>query len=162
MNQPEILLDVVDKWPSQEYTSEKYWVYFRENICFYYEVEPLVIGIDKMIDLERFISMDRLLSVTSYVLQFIKNVKSKVRKNVKLWTGYLTSEEFDNSKTLWLKYKQGLIMFDSNCNYEKLKRSLNLYEDENNIWFFVYIKFLLKKKSRFNRKLSVIYWFGYF
>ena len=32
-------------------------------------------------------------------------------------------------------------MFDSDCNYEKLKHSLNLYEDENNI---------LRLKSIFN------------
>ena len=30
--------------------------------------------------------------------------------NLKSWTGYLTSEEFDNSQTLWLKYEQGLII----------------------------------------------------
>ena len=55
------------------------------------------------------------------------------KKNLKLRTGFLFSEEFDNSEALWLKYEQGLIMFDSDCNYEKLKHSLNLYEDENNI-----------------------------
>ena len=36
---------------------------------------------------------------------------------------------------------KGLIMFDSDCSYEKLKHSLNLYEDENNI---------LRLKSRFD------------
>ena len=63
------------------------------------------------------------------------------KKNLKLRTGFLFSEEFDNSEALWLKYEQGLIMFDSDCNYEKLKHSLNLYEDENNI---------LRLKSRFD------------
>ena len=69
------------------------------------------------------------------------NVKSRIIKNLKLQTGYLSLEEFDNSEALWLKYEQSVIMFDSNCNYEKLKHSLNLYEDENNI---------LRLKSRFN------------
>ena len=42
---------------------------------------------------------------------------------------------------LRLKDEQGLIMFDNDCNYEKLEHSLNLYEDENNI---------LRLKSRFD------------
>ena len=40
------------------------------------------------------------------------NIKSKVMKNLELRTGYLTSEKFDNNETSWLKYGQGLIMFD--------------------------------------------------
>ena len=44
-------------------------------------------------------------------------------------------------KVLWLKHEQGSIMFDSDCNYGKLKHSLNLYKNENNI---------LRLKSRFD------------
>ena len=86
-----------------------------------------------MVGVERFSSMDRLLWVTSYVLQFTHNIKLIVRKILKLRTGFLTSEEFDNSKTLWWKYDKSLITFDCNCICEKSKGSLNLYEDGNNI-----------------------------
>ena len=95
--------------------------------------EPLIIWVGKIVDLERFVSMDRLLWVASYVLRFAHNIKSRVKKNLKLRTGNLYLEKFDNSEALWLKYEQGLVMFDSECNYKKLKHSLNLYEDENNI-----------------------------
>ena len=62
-------------------------------------VEPLVTGIGKMVDWERFSSIDRLLRVTSYVLRFVHNIKPKVMKNIKLRTDYLTSEKFDYSET---------------------------------------------------------------
>ena len=144
-NGPEFLLDVVEKWPSQEFRNsvkEKDTADISGEILICSAVvEPLIIGVGKIVDLERFSSMDRLLRATSYVLRFVHNIKSRVIKNLKLPTGYLSSEEFDNSRALWLKYEQGLIMFDSDCNYEKLKHSLNLYEDENNI---------LGLKSRFD------------
>ena len=104
-------------------------------------VEPLIIGVGTIVGLVRFSSMDRLLRVTSYILRFALNIKSGVIKKVKLRTGYLSSEELCNSEALWLKYEQGLIMFDSDCNYEKLQHSLNLHEDVNNI---------LRLKSRFD------------
>ena len=144
-NGSKFLLDVIEKWPSQEFRNsvkEKNTADISDEIlvCSVI-VEPLIIGVGKIFDLERFSFLDRLLRVTSYVLRFVHNVKSRVIKNLKLGTGYLSSEEFDNSEALWLKYEQGLIMFDSDCNYEKLKHSLNLYKDENNI---------LRLKSRFD------------
>ena len=53
-------------------------------------VEPLIIGVDKIIDLGRFSSIYRLLRVTSYVLRFGHNIKSGVIKNLNLRTGYLS------------------------------------------------------------------------
>ena len=35
---------------------------------------------------------------------FLHNVKSRVKE--KFGTGYLSSEEFDNSEALWLTYEQ--------------------------------------------------------
>ena len=43
-------------------------------------VEPLIIGVDKIIDLGRFSSIYRLLRVTSYVLRFGHNIKSSHKK----------------------------------------------------------------------------------
>ena len=51
-------------------------------------VEPLIIRVGKTVDLERFSSMGRLLRVTSYVLRFARNIKSRVIKNLKLRTDF--------------------------------------------------------------------------
>ena len=51
-------------------------------------VEPLIIRVGKTVDLERFSSMGRLLRVTSYVLRFEHNIKSRVIKNLKLRTDF--------------------------------------------------------------------------
>ena len=113
-NGPEFLLDVVEKWLSQEFRNsvkEKDTADISGEILICSAVvEPLIIGVGKIVDLERFSSVDRLLRATSYVLRFVHNIKSRVIKNLKLPTGYLSSEEFDNSRALWLKYEQGLII----------------------------------------------------
>ena len=136
-NVSEFLLDVVELWLTQEFRNsvkEKDTAdVSHEILACNVVVEPLIIGVGTIVGLERFSSMDRLLRVTSYILRFALNIKSRVIKKVKLRTGYLSSEELCNSEALWLKYEQGLIMFDSDCNYEKLQHSLNLHEDVNNI-----------------------------
>ena len=75
--------------------------------------------------------------VTSSVLRFVHNIKSKFMKNVKLRTGYLISKEYGHSET-WLKYEQILVMFDRNWNCKKLKHYLKLYEDKNTKPFVIY------------------------
>ena len=58
--------------------------------------------------------------VTSSVLRFAYNIKSKFLKNLTLRTGYLISKECDNNET-WLKYEQGLGMFDRKLELQKVK-----------------------------------------
>ena len=50
----------------------------------------------------------------------------KVTKNLKLQTTYITLEGFYYREIWWLESEHGLILFDSNYNYEKLKHSLYL------------------------------------
>ena len=68
----ELLLDVIEKWPSQEFRNsvkEKDTADISNEILVCSVViEPLIIGVGKNVDLERFSSTDRLLRVTSYVL----------------------------------------------------------------------------------------------
>ena len=61
-------------------------------------VEVLVVRIGNMVKVECFSSMDR--SLRNYVLRFAHNIKSKVKQNLKLRTGYFTSKEFDNIEIL--------------------------------------------------------------
>ena len=68
----ELLLDVIEKLPSQEVRNsvkEKDTADISNEILVCSVViEPLIIGVGKIVDLERFSSTDRLLRVTSYVL----------------------------------------------------------------------------------------------
>ena len=47
-------------------------------------VQPLIIVTGKMVDLERFTSIEKLLRVRSYVLQYVHNIKFKIIKYLKL------------------------------------------------------------------------------
>ena len=71
-NGPEFLLDVVEKWPSREFRNsvkEKDTADISDEILVCsVVVEPLIIRVGKVVDLERFSSTDRLSQVTSYVL----------------------------------------------------------------------------------------------
>ena len=83
-NGPEFLLDVVEKWPSQEFRNsviEKDTEDISDEILVCnVAVEPLIIGVGKIVDLERFTSMDRLLQVTSYFSWSVHIIKSRAIK----------------------------------------------------------------------------------
>ena len=81
-------------------------------------------GIGKVIDCCRFSSFERLLRVTSYVLRFIGNLKTRIKNTGELRNNDICTEEIENSKILWLRYEQHFI------RKEKVKNSLNLIEDE--------------------------------
>ena len=76
---PEFLLDVVEKWPPQEFRNGVKEIdtadISDEILVCSVVVEPLIIGVGKIVDLERFSSMHRLLRVTSYALRFVHNIK---------------------------------------------------------------------------------------
>ena len=82
-NGPEILLDVVKKWVSQEFRNTEKGKdtadISDEILVCSIVVEPLIIGVGKIVNLENFSSM--LLRDTSYVLRFLHNIKSRVKKN---------------------------------------------------------------------------------
>ena len=67
--------------------------------------------------------------ITSYIVRFVRNLKTTVTKDRDFSTGELQVEELVYSEHLWIRYEQLLIVECS--NYPKLKNSLNLYEDEN-------------------------------
>ena len=61
------------------------------------------INIQNIIDIKNFSTLKKLLIITSWVLRFTRNVKSRIcGKNSNL-KNYLNSGEISNSKNLWLK-----------------------------------------------------------
>ena len=68
----------------------------------------LVVGVclnlDRVIRTEDFSSLQVLLNVTSHVLQFVENLKKKVRANS---SNELNTAEPPSAKVLWIKEAQG-------------------------------------------------------
>ena len=86
-------------------------------------------GIGKVIEIQSFRTLSKLMLVTSYVLRFIKNCRMKFENRTK---NQITLEELTNSRDEWIKYEQGKISNDS--NYEtKVKASLGAFVDEAKI-----------------------------
>ena len=85
-------------------------------------------GIGKAIDCCRFSSFERLLRVTSYVLRFIGNLKTRLTNTGELRNNDICAEENENSKILWLRYEQHFMRKEG--NFSKVKNSLNLIKDD--------------------------------
>ena len=66
-------------------------------------------GIGKVIDCCRFSLFERLLRVTSYVLCFIGNLKTRITKAGELRNNDICTEENENSKISWLRDEQHFI-----------------------------------------------------
>ena len=80
------------------------------------------------IDVKNFSTLKKLLIITSWVLRFICNVKSRICGKKSNLKKYLNSGEINNSKNLWLQISQEELI---NCGkFENLKNSLRLKEDE--------------------------------
>ena len=73
-------------------------------------------------------TLKKLLIITSWVLRFICNVKSRICGKKSNLKNYLNSGEINNSKNLWLRIsREELINSDK---FKNLKNSLRLKEDE--------------------------------
>ena len=105
-----------------------------------------VVGVGEVIDCCRFSSLGALLRITGYALQFICSLKSKIKGQSAFREGEISVEEVDESKKLWVKYKQYFMPKDS--KYERMKNSLNLYFDENS---------LIHSKTRFSELTEMSY-----
>ena len=71
------------------------------------------------------------MDVTSYVYRFVNNFEARLRRNYQQVVGKLTLEEIQRSKLKWVQYEQATIKQENDI--EKLKVSLNLFEDSDNI-----------------------------
>ena len=95
-------------------------------------------GIGKVITIEKFCCLKKLLRVTGYLLRFVRNLRRCLDGKEKV-IGELVPEDLEEAEGLWLIHEQVFIVNDS--SFEKRKVSLNLFYDEFN---------LLRSKTRMN------------
>ena len=89
-------------------------------------------GIGEVIDRTKFSSLDKLFRVTSYVLRFINKIQFWNGKTEVILNDKLSTDEINASRTIWLKYEQSFTVTES--KFDKLKSSLKLFCDKDNIW----------------------------
>ncbi len=80
-----------------------------------------------VIEIGKFSSYDKLLSVTAYVLRFIRNLKAKVTKNDRD-TGPLYIKEINDAERLWINEAQTALKEES--KFEQVSNQLGLREEE--------------------------------
>ena len=75
--------------------------------------------------------MNKVIVITGYVLLFINNLKSSVKKKDLCKEDILHLNEYNKTSKLWIKSEQGLLKRQG--NYSKLNVSLKLFTDEEGI-----------------------------
>ena len=69
--------------------------------------------------------------VTSFVLRFISNLKSAIKKDALVLNEHITLEEYEQARYLSLKSNQDVLRSES--NFRNLEMKLNLFEDSKSI-----------------------------
>ena len=82
-----------------------------------------------IIDIEKFLSLKKLLRVTSWVFRFIRNTLGKKDKNL---IPYISEDELEEAKLLWLRVNQ--LDIKINDNFKDLENSLHLRLDNNGLY----------------------------
>ena len=92
------------------------------------KVDCSPLSLSKVLFIERFSSLKKLVTTFAYVRRFIHNVRMKVLKKDELLEGdIITAEEFEQSLSTLIRFEQFHLQAQS--NYEKLKSSLKLFTD---------------------------------
>ena len=78
--------------------------------------------------MKNFTTLKKLLIITSWVLRFICNAKSRICGNISNFKNYLTSGEINNSKNLWFQISHEKLI--NSHKFESLKNLLRLKQDE--------------------------------
>ena len=82
-----------------------------------------------LIQVEKFSDVAKLYRVTAYVLRFIQSLRNKVHHvEEKFTTGFITTQEFNDAETLWIKESQKDLKDIE--NYKQLERDLVLFKDQ--------------------------------
>ena len=78
-----------------------------------------VVGVGEVIDCCRFSSLGALLRTTGYALQFIYNLKFKIKGLSDFREGGISVEEVDESKKLWVKFSMNNILYRKTINMKE-------------------------------------------
>ena len=130
---PQFLLSNCKDWPSQKFLPSEKWAKLEERVVktsiFSVVIESK--GIGEVLDCSKFSSGDKLLRITSYLVRFIFNLRTKQKNSNDYRSCDLSTKEIVVSKEHWLKYEQ---LFVTNSDkYQKVKNSLKSYYDEKGI-----------------------------
>ena len=85
--------------------------------------------LDRVIRCEDFSSLQVLLNVTSHVLQFVENLKKKVRTNS---SNELNAAEPPSAEVLWIKEAQ--VSLTKSAQFSVLQTQFNLFLDTQGVW----------------------------
>ena len=132
-NGPEFLIKSIEHWPSQPcHVQEDDSELKSPRVSVTTSAVNLAknLSIMELIDVSKYSSIVRLLRVTVYVLRFINNLKKRA-KNLDTTVGPITCEEINNAELKWIKDIQ--YPMTKQANYEKVRKSLNLFKDKNDI-----------------------------
>ena len=110
-------------WPSQRFLPSEKRAKLEERVVktsiFSVVIESK--GIGEVLDCSKFSSVDKLLRITSYLVRFIFNLRTKQKNSNDYRSCDLSTKEIVVSKEHWLKYEQ---LFIANSDkYEKVKKS---------------------------------------
>ena len=90
--------------------------------------------INEIIEIRRFSCLLKLFRVTSFVIRFCKNIRAKLDKGTKELSKHVTSDEMRESRNLWIKANQRVLI--NNDNYEQLRIQLNCKKENDIIKVF--------------------------
>ncbi len=88
--------------------------------------------LSKIISIQNFGTLDKLVRVTAYVLRFVKMLKAKTRKSDMDLNPSLTIDEIRESSELWIKEMQRHL--PKKKEFDHWKTEFGLYTDEKGIW----------------------------
>ena len=90
------------------------------------------VNLDKILDVNKFSSYNRLLKCTALVLRFISNMKSRVQKrHNEIKVEELEPSELEQAERLWIKTLQ--IHMQEDRNFKQLEHRLGLFNDSEEI-----------------------------
>ena len=87
-------------------------------------------SLDRVVNIEKFSCLQRLINVVACVLRFKHNLIAKVRQQ-ELRSGELTVAELNEAELCLIRYEQSLIQREE--RFPQLEKSLNLFTDETGI-----------------------------
>ena len=87
-------------------------------------------NLENVLDPSKYSKLDKLLRITAYVRRFVVNIRCSLRGE-QTSKGPLSAEELDLAEKSWIKQAQACLT--RLPKYEKMKRSLSLFEDGDNL-----------------------------